>query len=68
MPAELIEWVAKFGAMAAPILLFLWWDERTDRKTLQQKLDTLSERTITAMVEFKNLLQTVVDVFNGKRT
>jgi hypothetical protein len=67
LPAELIEWVSKAGAVAAPIFLFLWWDERGQRITLQGKLDALSERTITAMIEFKQLLQTVVEILNGKR-
>lgn len=67
VPVELIEWVSKAGAVAAPIFLFLWWDERGQRITLQGKLDALSERTITAMIEFKQLLQTVVEILNGKR-
>jgi len=67
VPPELIEWVSKAGAVAAPIFLFLWWDERGQRLDLQKKLDTLAERTITAMVEFKSLLQTVVDIFNRGR-
>lgn len=67
MPPELVEWVAKAGAVAAPIFLYLWWDERSQRMALQEKLDTLAERTITAMVEFKALLQTVVDIFNRSR-
>jgi len=67
VPPELIEWVSKAGAVAAPIFMFLWWDERSDRKELQKKLDALAERTIVAMVEFKSLLQTVVDIFNRDR-
>lgn len=67
VPPELIEWVSKAGAVAAPIFLFLWWDERSQRMALQEKLDTLAERTITAMVEFKALLQTVIDIFNRSR-
>jgi len=67
VPPELIEWVSKAGAVAAPIFMFLWWDERSDRKELQKKLDALAERTIVAMVEFKALLQTVVDIFNRDR-
>lgn len=67
MPPELIEWVSKAGAVAAPIFLYLWWDEKNQRLALQEKLDTLAERTITAMVEFKALLQTVVEIFNRSR-
>lgn len=68
MPAELIEWVAKAGAVAAPIFLFLWWDERTDRKAANTKVEMLSERMITHTIEVKALLQTVVDIFNGRKT
>lgn len=64
VPPELVEWVSKAGAVAAPIFMFLWWDERSQRLKLQEKLDDLAERTITAMVEFKALLQTVIDIFN----
>lgn len=67
VPPELIEWVSKAGAVAAPIFMFLWWDERSERRDLQRKLDAIAERTITAMVEFKALLQTVVDLFNRGR-
>lgn len=67
VPPELIEWVSKAGAVSAPIFMFLWWDERSQRIGLQSKLDALAERTITAMVEFKLLLQTVVDMFNRGR-
>lgn len=67
MPAELIEWVSKAGAVAAPIFMFLWYDERSERRTIQAKFDTFFERNVTATVEMKNLLQTVVDIFNGRK-
>lgn len=67
LPPEIIEWVSKAGAVAAPIFLFLWWDERSERRSLNTKVELLSERTVTAMVEFKTLLQTVVDIFNGRK-
>lgn len=67
VPVELIEWVSKAGAVAAPIFMFLWWDERSERRALITKVELLSERTVTAMVEFKTLLQTVVDIFNGRK-
>lgn len=68
LPPDLIEFVSKAGAVAAPIFLFLWWDERSQRRELQEKVETLAERTVTAMVEFKSLLQTVIEMFNrGQR-
>lgn len=67
VPSELIEWVGKAGAVAAPIFLFLWWDERSQRLTGQAKIETLSERMLVNAGEVKALLQTVVDIFNGSR-
>jgi hypothetical protein len=68
VPTELIEWVSKAGAVSAPIFLFLWWDERSQRMAKEAKVEALAERTIQTMVEFKGLLQTVIDIFNGRKT
>lgn len=67
MPTELIEIVKAGGAVVAPIFVYLWWYEREERRLHQGKNEELAERTITAMVEFKQLLQTVVDIFNGRK-
>lgn len=67
MPLELIELVKSGGAIIAPVFVYLWWYEREERKQFQSKNEQLAERTITAMVEFKGLLQTVVDMFNGRK-
>lgn len=67
MPADLIEWVSKAGAVAAPIFMFLWWDERSDRKAVQTKMEGMAERMLTNSVEVKSLLQTVIDIFNGRK-
>jgi type II secretory pathway component PulM len=67
VPLELIEMVKAGGAILAPVFLYLWWYEREERRTAQEKNELLSERTVTAMVEFKALLQTVVDIFNGRK-
>lgn len=67
VPAELIEWVSKAGAVAAPIFMFLYWDERTDRKGCQAKVEAMAERMLTNAAEVKALLQTVVDIFNGRK-
>jgi hypothetical protein len=67
VPPELIEWVSKAGAVAAPIFMYLWWVERGERITAQEKNEAMGERTITAMVEFKALLQAVIDMFNRGR-
>ena len=67
VPTELIEWVSKAGAVAAPIFMFLWWDERTDRKAERAKIDAMAERMHINAAEVKSLLQTVVDIFNGRK-
>lgn len=67
LPPDLIEWVSRAGAVAAPIFLFLWWDERADRKAGQIKMETMAERMLTNAVEVKSLLQTVVDIYNGRK-
>lgn len=64
---EVIEWVSKAGAVAAPIFLFLWWDERADRRAGQSKMDAMAERMLVNATEVKLLLQTVIDIFNGRK-
>lgn len=68
VPTELIEWVSKAGAVAAPIFMFLWWDERGQKITSQSKAEALAERMLVNAGEVKALLQTVVDIFNGRKT
>lgn len=67
MPLEFIELVKSGGAVLAPVFLYLWWYERDERKQQQAKNELLAERTLTAMMEFKALLQTVVEIFNGRK-
>lgn len=67
LPPELIEWVSKAGAVAAPIFMFLWWDERGQKLTSQKEVRELAERMLVGAGETKALLQTVVDIFNGRK-
>lgn len=67
VPAELIEWVSKAGAVAAPIFMFLWWDERADRKAGQTKMEDMAREMLTNAGEVKSLLQVVIDIFNGRK-
>lgn len=67
IPPELIEWVSKAGAVAAPIFMFLWWDERGQKLACQEKVQELAERMLVGAGETKALLQTVVDIFNGRK-
>ncbi len=68
MPPELVEWVSKAGALAVPLLAFLWWDERSQRIGLQGKVEALSERMLVNAGEVKALLQTVVDIMSSRKT
>lgn len=67
IPPELLELVKSGGAVLAPVFAYLWWYERDERRSCQTKNELLAERTVNAVVEFKSLLQTVVDVFNGRK-
>ncbi len=67
MPLELIEMVKAGGAILAPVFLYLWWYEREERRSAHEKSELLAERIITSVAEFKALLQTVVDIFNGRK-
>lgn len=51
------EWLEKL-ASAGPAVIFatLWWLERSERKTVSAKLETLSERTLVTLSELKGLL------------
>lgn len=67
VPLELIDMVKAGGAVLAPVFLYLWWYERDERKAQQTKNEVMAERTITAMIEFKALLETVVEIFRGRK-
>jgi hypothetical protein len=64
----LLDLVTHGGAVLAPVFCYLWWDERGERREIQSKYELLSEKTLTNVSDFKNLLQTVVDIFNGRKT
>lgn len=67
MPVEIIELVKAGGAVVAPVFVYLWWYEREERRQYQSKNEQLAERTVTAMVEFKGLLHTIIEMFNGRK-
>lgn len=56
------DWIDKLisGGPAA-IFATLWWLERSDRRAVSAKLETLSERTLVLLTELKGLL-------SGKRS
>jgi len=55
-PDQIFEIVQKGGWALSPLLFWLWWRSDMERRSLQVKLENLSERTITIMVELKGLL------------
>ena len=61
----LMDIAGKFGAAAAPLLAFFLWREtvRNDRaeaenEKLQDKVENLAERSLTAMLETKHTMET----------
>lgn len=76
---ETLEMLQKGGAYVLLVLAIIWLVNDRNRllKSLSakddaiaakdEKLAALSERTITSIIEFKGLLQSVVDIFNNGR-
>lgn len=62
MLEKLIETIV--GAAAATPLLaifaYLWWSERVDRKTLQEKYDELTERVLKALGDATDVSRSVM--------
>lgn len=79
MSPETIELIQKGGVLVVLMLVIGWL--LADRNRLlssikskdemlalkDDKLSALAERTITAIVEFRGLLQSVVDIFNARK-
>jgi hypothetical protein len=63
MPAELIEIAAKAGAGLVPFLLFLWWTERTDRKSAEKNNAELSREMIEHIAQQKELSRSILTLF-----
>lgn len=61
----LLEIASKFGAASAPLLAFFLWretvrNERVEREKqdLNEKVENLAERSLTAMLETKHTMET----------
>lgn len=54
--AEMFEYIKAGGGILSPFLFWLWLRSETERRSVQDKLDNLSERTIVLMTELKGLL------------
>lgn len=62
---EILALVGQFGGMG--IFAVLWYLERDERKEAQKQNGVMFERTLTALVENKNTVQTLKEIFNGGR-
>lgn len=63
--AQILGLMGQYGA--AGIFAVLWWLERDERKKSQEVNGVMFERALTALVENKNTIQTLKDIFNGGR-
>ncbi len=70
----LIDYAAKFGAAAAPVLAFFLWREitRNDRLEttngeLHNEVKTLAEKSLTAMLETKHTMETFSSIIAAKK-
>lgn len=54
--SQILEIIKSGGWALSPFLFWLWWRSDSERRDIQQRLENLSERTITIMTELKGLL------------
>lgn len=67
MPVELIEIAKGAGAGLVPFLLFLWWTERSDRKSAEANNAELSREMIEHIAQQKELSRTLLTLFGSKQ-
>lgn len=60
--AELWKLAQAAGPLGAGLFLFLWWDERKDKKALQVKYDAVFERALVLHETTKNVLDRLTNV------
>lgn len=70
----LIDYAAKFGAAASPVLAFFLWREiiksdklDTRNHELHGKVEALAERSLTAMIETKHTVETLASIIAAKK-
>jgi len=63
---EILALVGQFGGTG--IFAVLWYLERDERKEAQKQNGIMFERALTVLIENKNTVQTLKDIFNGGRT
>lgn len=57
------------AAAASPLLavfVYMWWSERTDRRTLQAKYDELTERVIKGLSDATEVCRAVIQSQNAQ--
>lgn len=62
---EILALVGQFGS--AGIFAVLWYLERDERKEAQKQNGVMFERALTALIENKNTVQTLKEIFSGGR-
>lgn len=63
--AEALGIFTQYGGIG--IFAVLWWLERDERKDAQKANSVMFERTLTALIENKNTVETLNNIFSGQR-
>lgn len=63
--AEILGIVTQYGGSA--IFVVLWWLERDERKDAQKANGVMFERTLTALIENQNTVDTLNNIFSGRK-
>lgn len=62
--ADLLPLIAQYGV--GGVFAILWWLERDERKDAQKQNGVMFERTLTALIENRNTVETLKDIFEGR--
>jgi len=62
---EILGLIGQYGPSG--ILAVLWWLERDERKDAQKANSIMFERTLTALIENKTTVETLNNIFNGRK-
>ena len=62
--AEILALAGQYGS--AGIFAVLWWLERTERKEEQRAGKEMFEKTVNALAEHKQTVETIKNIFAGK--
>lgn len=62
--AEILTFVTQFGV--GGVFAVMWYLERDERRDAQKANGEMFERTLTALIENRNTVQTLKEIFGGK--